>query len=96
VHKLESKRHIEKSIKFGCIIFSVAFVIAATSYYVLNYIYSIEVYYLGITSLALLFPFLLSIAYFMIVSAKRALDKGVERNEIGLKCQITETFAEKE
>jgi hypothetical protein len=74
----------------------VAFAIAATSYYVLNYIYSIEVYYLGLTSLALLFPFLLSIACFMVVIAKRALDKGVERNEIELKCQITETSAEKE
>jgi hypothetical protein len=47
----------------------------------LNFIFQIQVYYLGITNLALLFPFLLSIAYVMVVSDKRMLDKVIQRNQ---------------
>ena len=64
-------------------------------YLILNSILNSEVYYLGIATIWLLFSFLLSIAYVMAVSAKRALDKGIEKKEEELKRRVEEMNAEK-
>jgi hypothetical protein len=63
-------------------------------YLILNSIFHREVYYLGIATIGLLFSFLLSIAYVMAVSAKRALDKGIEKNEEELKLRVEEMNTE--
>jgi hypothetical protein len=78
---MAEKTHIQKTVKIICIVLSIAFMITLGMYLGLNFIFQIQVYYLGITNLALLFPFLLSIAYVMVVSAKRMLDKGIQRNQ---------------
>ena len=69
-----------KIAKTTCIAFSITFILSLTSYWGLNLILqSQEIYYLGIATLALLFPFLLSIAYVMAVTANHALEKGIIR-----------------
>lgn len=85
--------HFGKIVKNSCIAFSIAFFITLTLYWGLNFIFHTEVYYLGIATLVLFCPFLLSIAYVMAVGAKRTLDKGVERDE-ELKRRIAEMSAE--
>jgi len=92
---MDKRVHIEKNSKIICIIFSLAFIVTLISYLVLTDIYHSRVYYLGIVSLVLLFPFLLSVAYVMVVSAKHALDKEIERKEEELKRQNVETNSEK-
>ena len=88
--------HFEKAIKTSCIGVSTAFFTTLTAYWVLDLIFHIEVYYVGMAMLVLLAPFLLSIAYAMALYAKRALDKGIERNQ-ELKMRIDEmTTEEKE
>ncbi len=82
--------HIQKNIKITSLFFSIAFITTATLYWSLNYAFHTEVYYLGITVVALLFPFLISVAYGMAVSAKRAIDNGIKRNEEELEHQIAE------
>ena len=79
---MDERRHIGRIAKIICIVFSIAFIITLILYLILNFIFHSEVYYLGIATIVLLFPFLLSIAYVMAVSAKRALDKGIERDEV--------------
>lgn len=83
----------EKTIKNICIDSSIAFFITLTLYWGLYFIFNTEVYYLGIATLVLLCPFLLSIAYAMAVSAKRTLDNAIERNE-ELKRRIAEMNGE--
>jgi hypothetical protein len=92
--KMDERMHLGKIVKIICIVFSIAFFITLILYLGLNFIFHSEVYYLGIVTLVLLFPFLLSIAYVMAVSAKRALDKGIERDEEELKRRIAEMSAE--
>jgi cation transport ATPase len=91
---VDKKGHIEKIVKNICTIFSLAFIITLILYLVLNFFFRSKVYYLGIATIVLLFPFLSSIAYVMAVSAKRAIDKGIEKNEEELKRRIAETSAE--
>jgi hypothetical protein len=80
---MNNKINIGKIAKTACIIFSLAFIITLTSYLVLNFILQAEeIYYLGIATLILLFPFLLSIAYVMAVTAKHMLEKGIIRLKI--------------
>lgn len=83
----------EKTIKNICIDSSIAFFITLTLYWGLYFIFHAEIYYLGIATLMLLFPFLLSIVYAMAVSAKRTIDNAIERNE-ELKRRIAEMNAE--
>ena len=78
---MAKETHIQKTLKIICILLSITFMTTIGVYWGLNLIFHIQVYYLGIANLALLFPFLLSIAYFMVVSAKRSLDKGIERKQ---------------
>jgi hypothetical protein len=87
---MEKETHIQKTLKIICILLSIAFMTTLGVYWGLNLIFHIQVYYLGIANLALLFPFLLSIAYVMVVSAKRTLDKGIERKQE----LLAETIAE--
>ena len=90
---MDKKRHIGKIAKTTCIVFSTAFIVTLISYLGLNFIlHSEEIYYLGITTIALLFPFLLSIAYVMAITAKHTLEKGIIRlrYEEELKCPIAE------
>jgi hypothetical protein len=82
-----------KIAKITCIAFSITFILSLTSYWGLNLILqSQEIYYLGIATLALLFPFLLSIAYVMVVTANHALEKGIIRlrDQEESKCQTAE------
>jgi hypothetical protein len=78
---MEKETHIQKTFKLIGILLSIAFMTTLCVYWGLNLFFHIQVYYLGIANLALLFPFLLSIAYVMVVSAKRTLDKGIERKQ---------------
>jgi hypothetical protein len=90
---MNKKTNIGKIANTACIIFSLAFIITLTSFLVLNFILQAEeIYYLGIATIALLFPFLLSIAYVMVVTAKHTLEKGIIRlgYEEELKCRIAE------
>ena len=92
---MNERTHIGRIAKIICIIFSIAFMITLILYLILNSILNSEVYYLGIATIWLLFPFLLSIAYVMAVSAMRALDKGIEKKEEELKRRVEEMKAEK-
>jgi uncharacterized membrane protein len=87
--------HTEKIVKSICIAFSIAFFITLILNLGLNFIFRSQLYYLGITTIVLLFPFLLSIVYVMAVSAKRAIDKRIEKDEEESKRQIAEISAEK-
>jgi len=64
-----------------CITFSAAFFITLTVNLGLNFLFHAQVYYLGIATIVLLAPFLLSIAYVMSVSAKHMLDKKIRSDE---------------
>ena len=95
---------LKKIAKIICIAFSLAFITSLitsiTLYFQLNstlhtapsYLLIRDYFtYSGITTLGLLFPFLLSIAYAMAATAKRSLDKGIERlREEELKCPNAE------
>ena len=104
--------YLPKIGKIITMVFSIAFItsliITLTLYFELNSILHTAPSYLlirdyftfsGITTLALLFPFLLSIAYVMVVIAEHTLEKGIERlREEELKCpNVTEpTLGQKE
>ena len=82
-----------KTAKTAFIISSTAFILTLTSYIGLNPILQTqETYYLGIATLSLLFPLLVSVAYIMAVTAKHTLDEGIEtlRTKEELKCPITQ------
>ena len=69
-----------KIAKITCAASTTAFIITLTSYTGLKFmLQSIEIYCLGIATLALLFPFLLSIAYVMAATANHALERGIMR-----------------
>lgn len=85
---------VGKIFDITCITFSAAFFVTLSLYWGLNLIFHYEIYYLGLATLALFIPFLLSIAYVLAVSAKRALDKGVRREAEELERRIAEMNAE--
>ena len=74
--QMEKKRNIGKIAKIIYTVFSTAFIVTLISYLGLNFIlHSEEIYYLGIATIALLFPFLLSIAYVMALMLSIRLKK---------------------
>jgi Na+-transporting methylmalonyl-CoA/oxaloacetate decarboxylase gamma subunit len=79
--EMDERRHIQKIVKIICIFFSIAFIVTTISYWALSLVLHSEIYYLGIVAVALLFPFLISIAFVMAVSAKNTIDKEIEREE---------------
>ena len=91
---MDPRIHVQKNIKITSFVFSTAFTITLILYLELNYVLHSPVYYLGLATIALLFPFLLSIAYVMAISAKRALDKEIKRNEKEFEQQIAEMSTE--
>lgn len=91
--EMVERRHIEKIVKITCIVFTIAFVATTILYWSIALVFHSEIYYLGIVAVALLFPFLLSIVFVMVVSAKRTIDEEIEREEES-KRKIAEMSAE--
>lgn len=92
---MDPRMPIGKIAQIACITFSTAFFVTFSLYWVLNLIFHSEIYYLGLATVALLFTFLLSVAYAMGVLAKRTLDKGVKNQEERLR-RSAETNAQEE
>jgi uncharacterized membrane protein len=61
--------------------FSIAFFTVLILFLALNFVFGLEVYYLGLATLVLFIPFLLSLAYVMAIGAKRTMDKEIEKEE---------------
>jgi amino acid transporter len=91
---MDPRIHVQKNIKITSFVFSTAFTITLILCLELNYVRHSPVYYLGLATIALLFPFLLSIAYVMAIIAKRALDKGIKINEEEFEHQNAEMSTE--
>ena len=78
---------IQKNIKNICIIFLLTFISASFSSWLLSYINFIQIYFLGIISIGLIFSFLTSASFVTYTAAIHSIDKEIQRKQEESKLQ---------